>query len=494
MAPTPQQPRVDTRSSDLVVRPFIGGQTVECEGGALRDINPFDGSTYAMVQQGGRSEIVAAIGQAQQAQRAWFALAPKQREIILFQVASSLEERREELVEILINEGGSTVGKANFEVGAAADMVRGAAGECRRIWGETMSSDVEDTLSFTLRRPVGVVAAILPFNFPLLLGSKKIAFALAAGNGVVIKPSPHTPVIGLRMGEIFEAAGLPKGLVNVVPSDAALFADTVLEHPGVAMLSFTGSSAIGRELAAKAGTQLKRVTLELGGKSALVVLADADLEHAVDAACFGILMHQGQICMANSRVIVEQPLYERFVERLTQRFNAVPHGDPRNPANVVGPLIHGAKVDQLKAQLAEACTEGARVACGGKAEGSVFAPTVVADVTSAAKIFDAECFGPIVCVTPAADAAEALALANQSSYGLSSAVITNDLAKAMMFVEGLEAGMVHINESTVHDEPLVPFGGIKGSGLGREGGRHSIEAMTELKWVTMRSTRPHVPF
>jgi aldehyde dehydrogenase (NAD+) len=474
--------------------PLVNGRNSAGHGAVLEDRDPYDGSLFATVHLADAGEIKAAIEASVAAQRGWWALGAGARERALMEVAALIEGRRPQLVDILVREGGSTVGKAEFEVGVAAEMVRGAAGECRRVNGETIPSDTPNLLSMTIRQPLGVVAAILPFNFPLLLGAKKIAFAVAAGNGVVVKPSPHSPVAGLALGAIFRDAGVPPGLVNVVPSDAVTFADLVVEHPSVAMITFTGSSAVGRELAGKAGRNLKRIALELGGKSPMIVLADADLDYAVQAACFGIMHHQGQVCMANSRVIVETAIYDAFVARLGDKLGTLKVGDPSDSGTVIGPLIDATKLNGLRQQLADAVSNGARIVCGGEAVGSALQPTLVADVTPAARLFDEECFAPVVTVSCALDHHHALELANRSSFGLSSAVLTNDLQKALELADGLQAGMVHINDSSIYDEPQAPFGGVKASGMGREGGRYSIEAMTELKWITIARKPRHFPF
>ena len=493
-APPPKSRSVISLAGDGDWLPFVDGAQVAGTAGRLDDLNPWDGNIFAHVQLAGQDMIETAIHAATLAQRSWWSMGPGMRERLLLRTAELLEARGDDLVDTLVREGGSTIGKARFEIHAAADMIRGAAGECRRVFGETMPSDIDGLLSLSVRRPIGVVAAILPFNFPLILGAKKLAFALAAGNGVVAKPSPHTPVIGLKLAQAFHDAGVPSGLVNMLPSDAALFADTAMEHPAVGMITFTGSTAVGRELAAKAGRHLKRITLELGGKSPIVVLADADLDYAAHAACFGIALHQGQVCMVNSRVVVDASVHDEFVAKLADRLRALKHGDPDDPHTVIGPLIDSSKIPGLLDQLSHEVERGATIVCGGKADGPVLLPTLVTGIGPDSRLFNEESFGPIISVVCADDDAHALELANHSTFGLSSAVITNDLRKALRFAEGLEAGMVHINGSSILDEPLIPFGGVKASGIGREGGRHSIEAMTELKWITIAREDRSFPF
>jgi len=260
------------------------------------------------------------------------------------------------------------------------------------------------------------------------------------------------------------------------------------------MVSFTGSTPVGRILTSKASPHFKKVVLEMGGKNPLVVLADADLDYAVDSAAFGVFIHQGQICMAGTRVIVEQPVYEEFLEKLVAKAKKLKVGDPRKHDTVIGPLIDAKQCEFIAGQLDEAKDKGARILTGGTYKGSFFEPTIVADLNDEMSLFRDENFGPVIGVIPARDSDEALAIANDTEYGLSSAVITNDLQKAMKFAMKLEAGAVHINHCTIHDEPHVPFGGVKNSGLGKEGGRFLMEEMTELKWVTIQTGKRHYPF
>jgi aldehyde dehydrogenase (NAD+) len=293
---------------------------------------------------------------------------------------------------------------------------------------------------------------------------------------------------------MFHEAGLPPGVLNVIPGPAALLGDRLVSDPRVKMITFTGSGKVGRQLAAEAGRHMKRVTLEMGGKNPLVVLADADLDYAVDAAAFGIFFHQGQVCMANSRVIVEAPLYEAFLEKFVAKARTIKVGEPRDPATVIGPLIRPSQCGFILGQIADAVAKGAHVCCGGTHRGSFFDATVLSGVTSAMSVYAEESFGPVTSVMRAADYEEALHLANDTRAGLSSAVITNDLQKAWDFALRAESGMVHINDTTISDEPHIAFGGVKDSGFGREGGMASLEEMTEVKWITFQMGKREFPF
>jgi aldehyde dehydrogenase (NAD+) len=349
-------------------------------------------------------------------------------------------------------------------------------------------------MSFAIRRPLGVVAGISPFNFPLILSTKKVCMALAAGNTLVLKPSEETSLVGLKIGEIFHQAGVPAGVLNVVPGDGPSLGEVLVKDPRVRLISFTGSTAVARSMAVECARYGKRIVLEMGGKSPLIILKDADVSYAVDTACFGLFIHQGQICMAGSRIIVEAPVYDVFLERFAAKVRTLKVGDPREHDTVIGPLIRGSQCGFIRSRIDAAEAAGARVLCGGTFEGNFFAPTVLADVRPGMAVFHDELFGPVASVIRAGDADDALRLANDARYGLSAAVLTNDLQLAMKFALGLESGMVHVNGPTVHDEPHVPFGGVKDSGMGREGGRWSMEEMTELKWITIQMGQRHYPF
>ena len=479
----------------MLSTPYIDGKAIEVSPSAMSDVlNPANQKPFARIFMGQAQHMRAAIDAAHAAKAAWGNSPAALREKILHRAADELEAATNEIVDLLIGEGGSTFGKAHFEIPFAANMLRSIAGEARRVQGDVFPSDVSGLISLAIRRPLGVVAGISPFNFPVVLALKKVAFALATGNTFVLKPSEETSLVGLKLAEIFEKAGLPPGVLNVVPGDGATLARVLFDDPRVKLISFTGSTAVGRLIAVECAKKGKRVILEMGGKSPLIVLKDADVDYAVDTGCFGIFIHQGQICMAGSRIIVEAPIYETFLQRFAAKAKTLQVGDPRDPHTVIGPLIRTSQCQMIDRKIKEAVAAGARVLTGGTYEGNFYQPTVVADVTPNMAAFRDELFGPVAAVSRADNADHALALANNSSYGLSSAVLTNDLQLAMRFALELEAGMVHLNGPTVHDEPTVPFGGVKDSGSGREGGRWSVEEMTEVKWVTIQMGRRHYPF
>lgn len=342
----------------------------------------------------------------------------------------------------------------------------------------------------TVRQPAGVVGCFGPFNVPYILSSRAFALPIAYGNTAVLKPSEEARLAGgLLLAEIFEEAGLPPGVLNVVTGtreDSVDIGDEVIAHPAVRRISFTGSTEVGRLIAEKSGRHLKRAVLELGGKDPLIVLGDADVDYAVDAAAWGAFLHQGQICMSTERIIVERNVADEFLTKLRDRAQALKMGDPTDPSVAIGPLINQRAVDNLHSHVQEAVAGGAELVVGGKYDSLVYHPTIVTDVTDQMRIFTDQSFGPVAAVSVVVDSEEALAVANNSKYGLSSGIITNDFTKALDMAFRLETGMVHIGDQTVNDEPQAPFGGVKGSGFGRMGGQAALDEFTELRWINVQ--------
>ena len=473
-------------------RLFINGAWVDSVSGTTTDnTNPADGGVIARIHQADKADFDNAIAAADAAFKTWGKTLANEREKILMKAADILESGLQDYINAIVTDTGGTLLKATFEAGFVVNMLRSAAGEARRIFGETIPADSPGMFSMSIRKPLGVIAGISPFNFPFILSTKKVCLALAAGNTFVLKPPNDTPIVGLMIGELFEAAGLPPGVLNIVPGKSSVFGDIVTSDPRIKMVTFTGSTATGRQLAVKAAANGKKITLEMGGKSPFIVLADANVDFAVDTAAFGIFLHQGQICMAGTRIIVEAPVYDEFCRKFAKKAAALKVGDPKDPTTVIGPLISASKCAGVDALVQAAIKQGARVVAGGKYDGPYYEPTVVIDVDNSMKIFYEECFAPVVVVCKARDHLEALALANDNEYGLSSAVMTNDMDKMMFFAQNLETGMTHFNHTTVYDEPHVPFGGVKNSGFGREGGHYSMEEMTEVKWITISGSTPH---
>jgi vanillin dehydrogenase len=471
-----------------------GGWRHASDGGLADDVNPATGEVFARISQASAQDVEDAIAAAHGARIAWQKMLANEREALLHRAAEIIASQADQIRDLLIEETGSVFMKAPWEVSYAIECLRVAAGCIRQPFGDTFPASATGQVGMTIRQPLGVIAGIAPFNSPFLLSMKKIAFALAAGNTFVLKPSDLAPLSGLKIAEVFAAAGLPAGVLNVIPGPAASVGDKLVSDPRVRMITFTGSSKVGRHLAAEAGKHMKRVTLEMGGKNPLVVLRDADLDYAVNAAAFGIFFHQGQVCMASSRIIVEAPLYDAFLQKFVAKARAIKVGDPRDPGTVIGPLIRPAQCGFITGQIEDAVSKDATICCGGTHHGPYFEATVLGGVTAEMSIYGEESFGPVTSVLRADDYEQALFLANDTRAGLSSAVVTNDLQKAFDFALRSESGMVHINDTTISDEPHIDFGGVKESGFGREGGMASIAEMSEVKWITVQMGKREFPF
>lgn len=471
-----------TFAGQPVTQQFIAGEWRDGRSEKVLTVtNPYDDAVLATIRQANKQDLDDAYRAAQAAQKAWAAQSPVARRQVILRAAQILEERREEIVDWIVKESGSTVGKAQVEVSLAAGITLEASSFPTRVHGRIVESNNPGKELRVYRRPIGVVGVISPWNFPLHLSERSVAPALALGNAVVIKPASDTPVTGgLILARIFEEAGLPAGVLNVVVGAGSEIGDDFVTHPVPGLISFTGSTPVGQNVGklAASGKHLKHVALELGGNSPLVVLADADLDAAVEAAVLGKFLHQGQICMAVNRIIVEAPLYDEFLTRFTAAASSVPAGDPASAQTLVGPVVNDSQLEGLKVKIASAKAEGARTVLEGEIQGRIVPPHVFADVTPDMEIAREEIFGPLVGVLKADDEAHALELANASEFGLSSSVFTQNLDRGVQFSLGIKAGMTHINEMPVHDESHVPFGGEGNSGLGRFNGDWAIAEFT----------------
>ena len=446
---------------------YINGEWKNTVTGYIsQDKNPADDSIFAQVHFAGREEVDEAIASAQKAWKPWADTTADEKERILLKAADWMQEHIDEVAGVLMGESGSAFGKAYFEAGFAVDILRAAAGECRRVFGE-VQQQAPGEISMIRRLPLGVVAGIAPFNFPLLLALKKVAFALAAGNTFVLKPASATPVSGVMIAKALDAAGLPKGVFNLVPGSGEAVGKMLVEDERIRMVAFTGSTAVGKGIAAKASQRLKKYTLEMGGKNPLILLKDFDVEQAVKIAGFGAFFHQGQICMCTSRMIVEEPVYDQFCEKFTAYAKTMKVGDPHQQDTIIGPLIKQEQCQIIDSQIKDAVSKGAVLLTGGTHEGNYYQPTVLSNVTPDMRIFYEESFGPVTSIIKAKDERDAVRLCNDNEYGLSSSLLTNDLSKAMALSLDMEAGMVHINNATVSDNSTVAFGGVKNSGVGR---------------------------
>ena len=477
---------------------FIGGEWIDASDGTFDDRDPFTGEVVARVASAGREDARRAIEAAAAAFPAWSQTPPAERQRVFLKAADILESRTEEIVGLLARETGCSFGFGMFQTGFVAGLFRQAAALAYSPVGQVLPSDVPGTFAMALRRPVGVVGAIAPWNAALILSARSLAAPLALGNTVVLKPSEWSPVSGgLLWGEIFTEAGLPAGVLNIVahaPGEAGPIGDELVENPAVRRINFTGSTATGRKLAEAAGRQLKRVVLELGGYNPLIVLADADLEYAVNATTFGAFLHQGQICMSARRIIVEKPIADEFVSKLAEKTKTLKAGDPKEQDTIIGPLINEQALETVRTRVEDAVAKGAAVLAGGEAVGPVFQATLLANVPPESAFAREETFGPVAAVEIVDNAEDAVARANATAYGLSAGIITSDADRGFELAQQIESGIVHVNDQPVADEPQMPFGGVKDSGFGRFGGEAVIDEFTETRWVTVKSAGHPFPF
>ena len=461
------------------------------------DLNPSDDSLWARIPDAGTSETRAAIDAAQTAFAGWSGLKFQERADYMLKIADVIEHRADDFISAAQNEGGGWYGKGAYEVKALSEIFKSASAACYAPIGEVLPS-LNGKTSQAVRVPIGVVSVFSPWNFPGILSARPFSFILAAGNTVVLKPSEETPYMGgIFFGEVMEEAGLPPGVFNVVTcsrENVAEVGDELIDSPVVKGVAFTGSTAVGRRIAAKCGAHLKKACIELGGKDSLLVLEDADMERATSAASFGAFLHQGQVCMSVEKVLVQEKVYDEFLQVFVERASKLKTGNVVEKSNVIGPLINNRQAENVKRQIDEAVAKGAQIALGGTVKGRFVEPTIITHVTPDMDIWRNETFGPVAVVVPFCSDSEAIAMNNDTEYGLSSGIITADEARAMKIAEHLETGMCHVNCATINDEAHAPFGGAKASGLGRYGGRWSFESFTETRWITFdRGQKPFPP-
>src|SRR5712691_609843 len=425
----------------------------------LADTNPYNGSKIADFKLGSLADLDEAYRSAASAQKIWQEVNPFEKRAILEKAIAWVERHEADITDIIIEELGGTGLKAFFEIGLVKNIIKVASTYPLRMKGEILPSTVDGKENRLYRVPVGVVGVISPFNFPFNLSMRSVAPALGAGNGVVLKPHDDTPITGgTLVATIFEEAGIPKGLLNVVVADIAEIGDGFVEHPIPRIISFTGSEAVGRHIGGVAGRSLKKAVLELGGNSAMIILQDADLNNAVNAAVFSRFAHQGQVCMCSNRILVQRGIYHKFLEKFVAQVSQLKAGDPRKADTDLGPLMNLHQAEVFMKPVQRGVDEGARVVLEGKLEGNVASPTVFADVKSHMWIAQNEMFGPAVCVMSFDTAEEAIEIANDSAYGLSGAIHTQDAERGAELAKRFDSGMVHVNDSTINDDPLIAFG------------------------------------
>ncbi|MFI1394044.1 aldehyde dehydrogenase family protein [Streptomyces sp. NPDC020681] len=459
------------------------------------DFNPYDGEKLASIPVATAAEVDQAYRAAERAQVAWGETNPYSRRVVFERALRIIEDREQEITEAIIAELGGTRLKAAFELHLAKEFLREAVQLALRPEGRILPSPVDGKENRVYRLPVGVVGVISPFNFPFLLSIKSVAPALALGNAVVLKPHQNTPICGgALVGKIFEEAGLPAGLLNVVITDIAEIGDALIEHPVPKAISFTGSDKVGRHVATVCAANFKRAILELGGNSALIVLEDADIDYAVDAAVFSRYVHQGQVCMAANRVLVDRKVEKEFSEKFVAKVRTLKVGDPADPTTHIGPLINSQQADAVTSLVDQTVEAGATALLHGGSEGNLVSPSVLTGIATDSPVLGQEIFGPVALIVPFDGEDEAVRIANDTPYGLSGAVHTADIERGVRVAQRINTGMIHINDSTVHDEPIVPFGGEKHSGSGRLNGESMIEAFTTQKWISVQHGRSRFPF
>jgi len=480
--------------SELWTGKVYSGGWQTASGGAYGIAEPATGIALGQIGQANAADVRGAAVRAKAAQPAWAAMPLGERAAIFRKAAAFLEAEREAIVEWIVRETGSVPAKAGFELAVTIGEIHEAGAMVTQPRGLVLPADHGMT-SLVRRMPHGVVGVIAPFNFPMILSIRAVAPALATGNAVVLKPDPQTPVSGgMIFARAFEEAGLPADLLHVLPGGAAAGEALVID-PDVAMICFTGSTSVGRHIGQLAGQHLKKVSLELGGKNSLIILADADVDLAVSNAAWGSFLHQGQICMSTGRHLVHKDIAKEFIEKLAATADHLPVGDPFREQVALGPLINKKQLDRVASIVDDSVRSGARLRAGGKSKDLFYRATVLDEVAPGMRAFEEEIFGPVAPVTVFADEDEAIRLANATDYGLSAGIITRSPAHGLELAAQLRTGMIHINDQTVADDPIVPFGGTGASGNGsRQGGPANWDEFTQWQWLTMKSAPPKYPF
>jgi acyl-CoA reductase-like NAD-dependent aldehyde dehydrogenase len=476
---------------------LIGGEWANAGSGQTFDrVDPYTGDVATTAAAASRDDARAAADAAAAAFGEWSATPPSARRELLQKAAGLLMERAPEIAPIVTAETGGTFGWGMFNCALAAGMLGEAAAQTTAVTGEVIPSDVPGLTAMAIRQPAGVVVGIAPWNAPIILGTRAVATPLAFGNTVVLKASEVCPHTHGEIARAIQDAGVPAGVINLVTHEADAAADVVdelISHPAVRRINFTGSTRVGRLVAENAARHLKRVLLELGGKAPMIVLADADLDEAVAAAKFGAFMHQGQICMSTEKIVADSSVAGSFASKLAEKAAALRVGDPRDPETEIGPLVSAASLERVSKLVDDARERGAEVLTGGEAEGPCYRPTVLAGVTPEMRIYHEESFGPVVGIVSVDSPEEAVRVANDTEYGLAASVFGEDVPTALDLARQIESGICHVNGATVHDEPQMPFGGVKASGFGRFGGKAAIDEFTELRWITVQTGSRHYP-
>jgi vanillin dehydrogenase len=477
---------------------LINGKSIASgQGRTFHRIDPVKNCPATRAAAADVSDVKAAVNAAAQAFPIWASTGPGQRRELLLRAAEKLVAHKRRFTECMISETGATEGWAAFNVDFGAALLREAASITTQITGEIIPSDVPDNIAMAVRQSLGVCAGIAPWNAPVILGVRALAVPLACGNTVVFKASEACPAVHSLIGTALIEAGLPDGVVNVItnaPEDAPQVVGALIDDPAVRHINFTGATRVGRIVAERAAKHLKPVLLELGGKAPLVVLDDADLDAAVNAASFGAFLNQGQICMSTDRIVVDSKVADEFVKRLSAKTADLVARDPSEGPTVLGSVVDAMSARRISELVEDAVNKGAQITAGGKSTGTLMQATVVDHVTAEMDLYAQESFGPLVAVIRVKGEEEAIQVANDTGYGLSAAIFSRDVPRAWRLALQLESGICHINGPTVHDEPQMPFGGVKASGYGRFGGKAAINEFTVLRWITIQTGVRHYPF
>lgn len=476
---------------------LIGGKWTQASThGTFERRDPFTNRKVTAAAAGTAEDAVRAVEAAGAAFAGWSSTAPAERREILTRAADLISERAPEVALRMTEEVGGTFGWGMFNCQLAAGILREAGAQAYSLIGEVIPSDVPGFTAMGVRQPAGVVAGMAPWNAPVILATRAVATPLAYGNTVVLKASEKCPRVHAAVVEALVDAGAPPGAVNFVThaaDDAPEVVDALIAHQLVRRVNFTGSTAVGRIVATRCAEHLKRCLLELGGKAPFLVLADADIGAAADAATFGAFMNSGQICMSTERIVVDRSVAPELLEKLEARAAGLVYGDPRDQGTMVGPVVDLGSTERVMELIEDARANGADILAGGQPEGNLIPPTVVANVTPEMRIYSEESFGPVVATVAVDGVEEAVRVANDSSYGLAAAVFGADVDAAWQVARQIQSGICHVNSATVHDEPQMPFGGVKDSGWGRFGGRAALEEFTELRWMSIQHGERHYP-
>lgn len=475
---------------------FINGEWKDGgEQETIENLNPYDNSIINTFKGAGTHDVDDAYAIAKEVSKTWSVTNPLVRRDLMLKTAEILMQRKDEVADWLIKEVGSTALKAQIEIKQSYDMLIEASGYPTRMHGLTIPSFTEGKETYVYRKALGVVSMISPWNFPLYLSMRTIAPAIAVGNTIVIKPASQSPVTGgTIIAKLFEEAGIPEGVINCVVGKSGVIGDYFVAHPASRLVSFTGSTPVGKGIGKLGGEALKKLALELGGNNAFIILDDADVDRAVESAIFGRFMHQGQICMSTNRILIHDSIYEEFKQKFVAKAQTLPYGDPADEKTIVGPLIDHKAVQHVLKLIEGSVQAGAKLETGGEAEGNVVQPTVLSDVTQDMPIFQEEVFGPAVGLIRFKTDEEAIELANGTEYGLSGALHTRDLQRGIQFAKQVETGMIHINDQSVNDEMNTPFGGEKNSGVGRFGNEFIVDELTTVQWISVQVKPRQYPF